>query len=513
MTSLLLAVPEDHVDLRDHVVAMVQESPDLILEAEAGAAIEVVRALEAAQEPVDVVILHEHLEGTDVLDFAQELNRRFPDVPLLLLVDRESPEQFRDAMFAGFRGVISGQMALDDFDRTVRNAGEWSASVRGRTTASTTGTRRRRNAQVLAVAGGKGGVGCTTVATSLALSLAEDGQRSVCLVDLDLQAGDVRSYLSTVHERSIHGLVAIASELTDQAIERVLFRHASGLRVLLPPVEGELSEDVDGVVARQVLGALRSRFDVVIVDVGSHMGDASVAAVEMADAVALVTTPDLPALRGANRLLAMWKRLSIRSDDVLVCANRVSRDNEIQPDVLARLLNGPLATHHLPACFRALEGPVNAGDLQSAEEVWHRAVEGLRRDLEAAVGERDAAIRTAAEQAGQATVEFVAALPLLVLGLLLVAQGAVHGWAMMQVQDAAREGARQLEVSTGTDTDGDGVFDDVGAAAIGRLPQPYRPRARVQQSGRTVRVTVDVPSVLPGIPSLAATTGSAGAAT
>ena len=140
--------------------------------------------------------------------------------------------------------------------------------MRSRLTEAEHGVQRPR--RMVAIAGAKGGVGATTVAVHLALEAARRGpDRSVCLVDFDLQAGDVRSYLDLTHRRSVGDLVDVASDLSSRQLDESLSAHPSGLRVLLPPPEGERAEDVTGDVARRILGALRSRFDVVVVDVGA----------------------------------------------------------------------------------------------------------------------------------------------------------------------------------------------------------------------------------------------------
>ena len=87
--------------------------------------------------------------------------------------------------------------------------------------------------------------------------------------------------------------------------------HSTGLRVLLAPERGEDGEDISASAARQILGALKFQYDIVICDVGSVMTEAGAVAVEMASNVLIVTTPDVPAIRAANRLLRLWERLQI----------------------------------------------------------------------------------------------------------------------------------------------------------------------------------------------------------
>jgi hypothetical protein len=88
---------------------------------------------------------------------------------------------------------------------------------------------------------------------------------------------------------------------------------------------------------------------------------------------------------------------------------------------------------------------------------------------------------------GQASVEFVAVLPGLAVCLVLSAQAVLAGWALWSAGNAARTGARAERVGS-----------DPRAAARGSLPGPLRPGARIR-SGDGVRVTVRVPSLIPGV--------------
>jgi hypothetical protein len=90
---------------------------------------------------------------------------------------------------------------------------------------------------------------------------------------------------------------------------------------------------------------------------------------------------------------------------------------------------------------------------------------------------------------GQASVELVAALPVLVVATLIALQLAVAGFALWSAASAARAGARAAYVG-----------DDGHAAALDALPHPLRDGARITGSA-AVRVQVPVPAVSPGFGS------------
>jgi len=92
-------------------------------------------------------------------------------------------------------------------------------------------------------------------------------------------------------------------------------------------------------------------------------------------------------------------------------------------------------------------------------------------------------------QAGQASVELLATVPVLLLLLALVVQAGLAGWTLWSTQNAARAGARAAAVG-----------GDVAAAARSALPNELRARASVGTDG-AVRVRVAVPRIAAAIPA------------
>ena len=88
---------------------------------------------------------------------------------------------------------------------------------------------------------------------------------------------------------------------------------------------------------------------------------------------------------------------------------------------------------------------------------------------------------------GQASVEFVALLPVLAALMAVAAQTAVIGWALWAAGNAARAGARAQEVGS-----------DAKAAARGALPGSLRPNAEIRDADG-VRVRVRIPALVPGV--------------
>jgi pilus assembly protein CpaE len=458
---------------------------------------------EIARAVPDTVALAEALELTDVdvvaidagvgplsaLDVARDLTQRFPDTALVLLTERADEATLERALHAGFRGVVATPPGLEDVTAKIESAGRWSQRLRHRLTESPEDRRGR----MLVVAGAKGGVGTTTIATHLALEAQlHNPDRRVCLVDADLQAGDVRTLLDLTHHRSIDDLVEVAHEVTARHLGDALYAHPSGLRVLLPPPAGEQEADVSPEVARGVFGAIRTRFDLVVADVGSVVTDGGSMATELADEVLLVVTPDVLAVRAAARLVQLWERRRYRKDGITVLVNRASRDSEVQPDLIGRVLGLPVLRASVPAAFRDLEAAVNTGVPEHLPDGPVRdGVLGVARELQLVRPRRRRTLfsRTG-EEGGQVAVEALGALPLALAGLLLLWQLVLVGWTYTQGLHAVREGARANAVHA--------TAEQVEAIVRDELPPSMRGGLSVTADATGVAADVPVPLLAPG---------------
>ena len=120
-------------------------------------------------------------------------------------------------------------------------------------------------APLVCVLGPKGGTGKTLTSTSLAVALAEAG-KSVALVDLDLQFGDVGLCLGLTPETTIFDLVRTGGSLDEEKLEGFMLTHSTGVKVLLAPSRPDHAAVVSVEFLREVYATLRQMFDYVVVD-------------------------------------------------------------------------------------------------------------------------------------------------------------------------------------------------------------------------------------------------------
>lgn len=221
------------------------------------------------------------------------------------------------AVAAGARGFLLHPYEPHDLVTTIQEAYETARSY-GKVRA---GRGTSRAGQVLSVYSPKGGVGCTTIATNLAVALAARGS-SVALVDLSLQFGDVGSVLDLSSVNSIVELLG-HDQLPDDLVNEALVLHSSGVRVLLAPKDLTVVETIDPEDVVTLVEKLAGRFDYVVCDLWSSLEELSMRVMEAADRVLIVTTPELPALHSVQRIITATRDRLRLDERAIFVGNRM----------------------------------------------------------------------------------------------------------------------------------------------------------------------------------------------
>ncbi|MBL1288572.1 pilus assembly protein CpaE [Streptomyces sp. LamerLS-316] len=369
MTTRILPAVGD-ADAARSVTTLLSQLPDAEPAAPVGDSTQLIDTLarlagESIEELPEVVLVHERIGPVPALELIREVSLRFPAVGVVLITADASQTLFAAAMDAGARGLVTLPLSYEELANRVQAAAQWSTGVR-RHLGSGGDVFTGPGGTVVTVTGAKGGVGATVTAVQLALAAQASGH-TAALVDLDLQTGDIAAYLDVQFRRSVVDLAAI-TDISPRVLSDAVFSHDTGLALLLAPGEGERGEEVSDRAARQIVSALRSRYEVVVIDCGSQMSGANAAAIEMADTAVLVTTPDVVAVRGAKRIVRMWDRLQIRkAEETVTLVNRFNRNTEIQPALIQRITGTRMAGTAVPANFKELQGAVDSGRMHELD--------------------------------------------------------------------------------------------------------------------------------------------------
>jgi len=156
----------------------------------------------------------------------------------------------------------------------------------------------------------KGGQGVTTLATNVAIGIAERKAGSVLLVELDTRASDVATFLDLRPSYSIIDALENITRLDGTFLQGLLTRHTSGLAVLAAPTQLH-RHPMSGEHVQILLDVIRASFDHVVLDLRHELDDPTLAGLEASDMILFVTEPNVAALRSAAAGLAAFRHLGI----------------------------------------------------------------------------------------------------------------------------------------------------------------------------------------------------------
>ena len=214
-------------------------------------------AIEQAQdlEP-DVVVLDVNMPDMDEIEVTEAICRRVPFSQIIILAVQVEPNYMRRAMLAGARDFLVKPPMPDELRSAVYRAGGLAHERRDNSfrsrppssqdTQSSKSSTQAALGKVIQLYSPKGGTGCTTLATNLAMALHTPSTKSV-LVDGNLQYGDVAVFVNEVGYHSILDLTPRVDALDPEIISTVTVTHRrSGVDVIIAPNRPELADQVSG---------------------------------------------------------------------------------------------------------------------------------------------------------------------------------------------------------------------------------------------------------------------------
>lgn len=191
-------------------------------------------------------------------------------------------------------------------------------------------------ARSIAILGGKGGIGKTTLVANLGIALA-DYRANVLVLDSNLTTPNLSIHLGIpLFPRTLHDVLKGTARITE-----AIYRHPSGLRVI--PAGLALS-DLRGIDPRDLPSSLldvAGIVDIMLIDSAAGLGREALAALESADELLVITTPDMPSLTDALKAIKLAEQIGVHPSGVIV--NRVQgRDYEMTRQQIRRMLELPI---------------------------------------------------------------------------------------------------------------------------------------------------------------------------
>jgi pilus assembly protein CpaE len=204
----------------------------------------------------------------------------------------------------------------------------------------------------------KGGAGVTTVACSLAVSMAQDFKQRTLLIDMTLPLGDAALNLGVKSEYSSANALQNFHRLDGGLLRSLVVQHDSGLYILPAPSEITPTRYENDAVFK-LLKIARQEFDFVIVDAGSHFEAQEAFMMDEASTIYMVTQIGIPELRNSNRMI---KQLVVEGGpNVEIIVNRYdSESSDLEEVQVKKALTQPIKWR-IPNDYSAVRRMQNMG--------------------------------------------------------------------------------------------------------------------------------------------------------
>jgi pilus assembly protein CpaE len=208
--------------------------------------------------------------------------------------------------------------------------------------------------------GAKGGAGTTTVAVNCAVELARLTKRPTIIIDLKPCLGEVALFLGVRPRFTILDAIESLHRLDKDFMKELVSRHKSGLDILAGSEQFDRPNAQDSGAMEELLRALGRLYDYIVIDAGNMINSVSVAALYAADTVFLVTNPDVPSIRNAQRLVDRVRQIGAGSERVRILLNRSSDQILIAPKQIETAL-GYSIHHTFSSDYRTVSTALNSG--------------------------------------------------------------------------------------------------------------------------------------------------------
>jgi pilus assembly protein CpaE len=308
----------------------------------------------------DLVVVDIRADASSGMAAIERLRATSATMAIFAIAAAAEPDLILQAMRAGANeffpwnagdGTSAGRAMEESFHGAVRRSA-------ARREAATAGAKPP--CVTYAFLGAKGGAGTTTVGVNCGVELARLTKRPTVVVDLKNCLGEVALFLGVRPRFTVLDAIENLHRLDKDFLKELVAKHKSGLDILAGSEQFDRPNSQDAGAIEELLRVLTRTYDYVVIDAGNVINSCVAAALYAADTIFLVTNPDVPSIRNAQRLVDRVRQLGAGSERVKVLLNRVSDHHLIAPKQIETAL-GYGIHHTFSSDYRTVSTALNSG--------------------------------------------------------------------------------------------------------------------------------------------------------
>ena len=228
--------------------------------------------------------------------------------------------------------------------------------------ASNTDSDSDSQAKIITVYSNKGGIGKTTIAVNLAEELARVTKDKVALIDLNLQLGDISTFLNLNPPFDVNYVIRNLIDKEEDTLIRAFEKYKdSSMYVLADPSYIEQSESITPQEIEKLFKALKKVFPYIIVDMSANIDPNSLKILDLSDWILFTSIVNIPAIRNAQRCLNLFRSRRYPEGKVKIVINRYMENDEIILEDIENTL-GQKVYWKVPNNYFTIMDAINKGE-------------------------------------------------------------------------------------------------------------------------------------------------------
>lgn len=285
------------------------------------------------------------------LDIITKISTNHKTCKIVVTSANYSTDTIIKAMRAGAREFLPKPFIKDDFIAALNKIKDQVCGL----------SLDNKKCRVITTFSNKGGIGKTAIATNLALELANITKEKVALIDLNLQLGDITTFLDINPSFDISYVVQNLSRIDETFLLSTLEKYKdTSLYVLADPPYLEQAEDITAEQIATLFEVLKQAFSYIVVDTSSNFDGKTITALDNSDLILLISIVNLPAVRNCQRCLDLFERLGYENDKTKIVLNRYMENDEIKVEDVEDVL-GKKIYWKVPNNYFTIMSAINKG--------------------------------------------------------------------------------------------------------------------------------------------------------
>ena len=289
-------------------------------------------------EPV-VMVLGPSCATDGTLAAAERMLQARHELGAILVAEELTTALLQQALRAGVNDVVASPVDDTQLQEAIGRVAQGLSAAPTTPTVDPEFEDDGELARVITVFSTKGGAGKSVIAANLGVVLAQRSDKPVCLVDADLQFGDIAVMLKLSPQHTIVDAVSSIDRLDASLLQHLLITHEpSGLLILPAPLEPAFADQIGSSEMVQIIEVLRRFCSFVIIDTPAYFNDVVLGMIEVSDDVLLIAGMDIPNIKNVKIGLQTLRLLNTPMEKLRLVLNRANSKVKLDVTEVERTL-------------------------------------------------------------------------------------------------------------------------------------------------------------------------------